>query len=509
MPFAVQVRNDATDAAAAGLELGVANDLTVELRNRTGAAIELGDGAEGAVLYLALATCVPAAAIADAKVHADGFAVECVEGVWALRPETDRTVAPGAVLSVAINELKLADMPRVTVPLYVSWRGARSVAADGGQSELPFDGRTAMLQIHRTARPAIPVARPPLAVGWLSEGVGAMASEAARGIVATSAPGMTPVVNRLSFRLENIGGAPLVTTPGGNRPAFAIYCTTVDDAGAPARYDALATVAQWKDVRLSVEDDDASNWQVDWDEQLLQWVLIPQNAAVLYGRESVIVTIDNLITTLPQYPTALYVDYRDLPGYPEGVLELAMEKRAAWPVIGKFESIQGARPLSLGDMIFLRWECWGLPEGYETAINLYKHQDGISTLIADDLPAVYQWHDETFSTPVDEFTYFSLALSVPNAPPEARTRVRIGRVTASLEAVPSQVAAGSPVELRYSYSFASDARIRSPEGEEYSLGGAGECHDVQVVTPQRSTTYTLSADGFPDEASASVDITVV
>lgn len=96
---------------------------------------------------------------------------------------------------------------------------------------------------------------------------------------------------------------------------------------------ALATEDQVNDIAISIAGDqwkqngDIEKIEIDGVVQALQWTFIPENAdVVLAARKTMLINLDNIVTSHPTGETNLYLSYQYVPGYKDGQFVCQIEK---------------------------------------------------------------------------------------------------------------------------------------------------------------------------------------
>ena len=103
--------------------------------------------------------------------------------------------------------------------------------------------------------------------------------------------------------------------------------TVTDVPWALAAEDEVNNIAisiagdQW-----SQNGDDLNKIEVDGVVQALQWTFIPDADVVLAARETMLINLDNIITSHPTGETNLYLGYQYVPGYKDGQFVCQIEK---------------------------------------------------------------------------------------------------------------------------------------------------------------------------------------
>lgn len=518
LTLALQVRNmDAGETAS--IILDQKNRLRIDLKNRGTApmvlhpdsALVLGFGRDMAPDRVAAARVAIVSAGSSPQVP-QMSRVAWKEGAWSLSPLLKVAIAPGETISIEVSELAIPSAfdQSVTV-LTCSWSNARTIT-DGREEVAGDDGRAIPLSVRPgVGKPESSAPPPPLKVGWLAEAGGPSAVFSASGIIAITPGGhrlpdgnvekAREIRNRFAFRLQNTSFAPLVRFPApGPAPEFFISWFDAEESD-PRRYNALCTPEQSTKIRCSLLGDDQADWAIDFDQSNRQWRLTPKSPQVLFARESIVVVVEDLASTLPPYPTALYITYRNLPGYPDGVLQLDMEKVTAWPTIARFEQVGGNDAIYPGEEIALSWDCWGEPQGYEDSVSLFEEAAGVTPrLLAGPVAAA----DGLYRLkPAQATTYYRLSMAVPKAPADAHLRVRIGAASVSLEVHPPKVRPGGSATLRYVYRYAGSATL-SPLSID--LPPAREGRGEISVTPSSATEYSLTVEGMDGPLTATARV---
>lgn len=313
-----------------------------------------------------------------------------------------------------------------------------------------------------------------------------------------------PIINRLAFSLKNLG-PPLDASAAGAAPHFLISFVTVGDAYAPWRYDALCTDEQAAAAVFKVSGDGVVEWTLEADTSTAQWRLKPTGR--FENLESVIVTIDNLVSSLPPFATTMIVAYRDIPGQEDGFIPVNINKSPPWPVVGSFQATPVDAPIQAapapvviyqGEPVTLSWHCWGVPDAFPQPVTITGvDAQGQSILWKANLPSL----GELTFTPTQTYSQYTLKLVVPDSPAQAALDVTMGPVSAELSPSDCTIAPGASATLSYTTTNAASAAI-TPGGPSMTPPGDAILSGTFVVTPPMTTTYTLTAQGLNGPATA-------
>jgi hypothetical protein len=361
------------------------------------------------------------------------------------------------------------------------------------------DGVTVTLPL--IARPGAGLKTLTLNSGWADEVEGPLATYAARGTVLVTGADLPRIHNRLALRLQNPSRDKIVVGRDA-RPVFYINLPTSPSShSGAARFNALCTEEEARDVQARVETDGTS-WTVSKDADrpgrfILEPDLLPAGVLLDIG-QSVIVYLDNLVTTLQPFTSSVHIVARGLDGYEDGYFVTPVQKRKPLPTIARFDANyadQFTGPAYQGQPVTLSWETWGTEVDRPVSIL----SDGVG-LVQANLPA----SGELVVHPTAVTTYYRLILNCPNAPADAHVTLFVGTVTAEISASKAVVAPGEPVTISYKLANASKFSIAPGVIEERP----GAQSIVQSLDHAQTSlvTYVLTAHGLGGPVTASVTV---
>lgn len=481
--FNVQILNTAGQGAF--LFLGEANCLQITLTNVSAGPVSL---AAPFSVSLDFDLLPGATSIAGATVAApSGASVAPEDSGWTVQWPAGGALAPREALTFTISGLAVDPHLAVgAINLLAFWLD------DGATITLPL-----------IAHPAQGLKTLALNHGWADEIEGPLAAYAARGTVLVTAPDLPRIHNRLALRLQNPSRDKIVVGKDA-RPVFYINLPTSPTAhSGAARFNALCTEEEARDVTASVETDGVP-WTISKDSDrpgrlILEPDLLP--AGVLFDiGQSVIVYIDNLVSTLQPFTSSVHIVSRSLDGYEDGYFVTPVQKRKPLPTIARFEARyvdQFTGPAYQNQPVTLSWETWGANVDQPVSIL----SDGFG-LIEANLPA----SGELVVHPTAVTTYYRLILNCENAPADAHLTIFVGEATAEISAAKAVVSPGEPVKITYKVTNATKFSI-APGVLAERAGGQTVIESFDR-TQTSLVTYLLTVDGLggPKTASVTVDL---
>lgn len=359
-----------------------------------------------------------------------------------------------------------------TVSLTFSWKGLKG--ADD-------DGRIVRLDIVPPPDPALQELA--LKVEWWdlsSSGTGSDIQP-----VNLSTREFPPISNTIAFVIMNPSESlPVVGTPGGH-PEFWFTFNTVESEGDSGAVDALCTLEKATLIRAKAMVGDSDWSAAQKPDHNLNWQLFPPTNVLGRG-ESIIIEIANIISYLPAYATALYLNWSDVPGYNDGGQTLIIKKQPAPPTIASF-TYAGPDPagITIGQQVTLSWKTYG--ERTAGPVTIFD-QDNPDNQIVSSGNAI----GSVTVSPLIPVTYVLEIEDVPTWPlPIDVERVAVSNL--SVTPAKSLYNIGDSVTLNATISFASSYEV--DPGVLASTDLFGSTTIAVPVTVTRGT-YTLTAIGY-------------
>jgi hypothetical protein len=203
--------------------------------------------------------------------------------------------------------------------------------------------------------------------------------------------------NIVSFSISNPAATPLlaadVAWTTGAAPEFRLWFAYAPDEQHP-NWGALTTLERAATMSVSAAD---ASWTVDASNANAgYWLLEPVNQAILgAGADaSEVFTIGNLVTMLQPGTTLLYLQYRNIPGYDDGLITLPLEKREPAPGILGFWVDQ---PLAeTGNAVTFTWAAFAVD------YVVLEWRDPTGTSVRKELRGVTSWPPK--DSPADAIT---------------------------------------------------------------------------------------------------------
>jgi Phage Tail Collar Domain/Tectonin domain len=346
-PIAFDVRNADNKASAYITTDPGKNVLTLTVSNRTGSDLKLTPGAPVAEpppsggptsLYVSFGDLVPADAIAQIKITADGwqakyFAVPAP--AIALSPTQATTLPSTRSVSFTITNFPVAGPPRPS-SLTVDYYGMGDVAPSSGEA-------------------TVLVENPPSVGKALSLNRAFINAP----VVFITTDEQSPIKNTLVFYLSNPSPTdPLVaadTEWGPDPPEFLLSFVPGKSPG----YGALSTIGRMKEIEVGLAQVYQDQWSAKPDDSgaIPLWRLMPSTHEVLGTGQAATVEfrISGLVTELAPGLTQMYLQYSGIPGYDDGYLTFQIEKQMPKPGILQFLSLTPGT-IKRGDPVTLAWQ---------------------------------------------------------------------------------------------------------------------------------------------------------
>lgn len=371
-----------------------------------------------------------------------------------------------------------------TTPLTFSWFGLQGT---------DDDGRTVRLDVVPSPNPALQELA--LVVEWWdlnSSGTGAEVQP-----INLSTGEFAPISNTVAFVIMNPSESlPVVGTPGA-QPNFWFTFNTVESEGDPGAVDALCTLQQADQITAKAMVGESAWSAAQNPDANLNWQLLPPTN-VLGPGESIIIEIANIISYLPAYATALYVNWSDVPGYNDGGQTLIIQKRAAPPTVASF-TYAGPDPagITMGQQVTLSWDTFGSRQ--PGPVNIYL-RDTPSTHIVTSGDAV----GNVIVIAQAPITYMIALSGIPAIP----LFVPVQAVTLSALTVSPQQSSynfGDSVALNADIQFAQSYSIAPAVLGPVSVMGSTVVSQP-VTLASGVDSFTLTATGYQGPVSARCDI---
>ena len=319
---------------------------------------------------------------------------------------------------------------------------------------------------------------------------------------AASGPG-----NELLLYITNPGSTALV--PGGypawgpSPPQFQIDLVCGSGQGA------LTDCADAGNISVDLNDDYGNRWKAVDQHKLGDtpyWQVQPDPAgpATVLGtgeNATVVISLTNIVTTLPQGLTYLYLSYKDIPGYNDGFFAVEIVK------VDPISVSLAAQPPEVSGA------------NGPTQVTLQLEADNASYVTIPGTsygkPTTGATFTDSLAVEIDGDTTFTLVAANYGTGQLASTSVDVGFVPAPLSvpafaAGPQPVAPGQPVELTFTVVNATYVTI---VGTAYQAHLAGGLFNDGVDLPEglrTSTSFTLLAfnTNTGQIASASTEVQV-
>lgn len=298
---------------------------------------------------------------------------------------------------------------------------------------------------------------------------------------ATAGPG-----NELLLYLTNPGQTALV--PGGHAawgaspPQFQIDLVYGDSQGA------LTDTTNAAQIHVNLSDDYGNEWN-PVEQHVLgsspYWQVQPNPAgpATVLGtgaNATVVIALSNIVTTLPQGLTYLYLSYKDIPGYNDGFFAVEIVK--VDPItVSLTVSGQGLTPGQATLQLEANNASYVMIPGtsYGKATTGASFQDQLAVQV--EAPTTFTLVAANYGTG----QLVSTSANVPFAPPSVSVQ--------SFVPSPSPVKPGASSSLAFTVQNATYVTITGTNYGRANPGGATWSDSVEVTDVRTTTSYTLLA----------------
>jgi hypothetical protein len=296
----------------------------------------------------------------------------------------------------------------------------------------------------------------------------------------------------LSFSISNPADTPLASvapTPGKAPELELWFAYAPSDQVIPgdlnAHWGALTTLEHAANANVSAAD---ANWTIDAGNAANgHWLLKPNLEAILgVGEDATeVFTIQNLVTYLPAGVTLLYLQYRNIPGYDDGLITLPVEKREPTPGILSFSVDKPV--IDVGESVTLNWA------SFAAESLVLEWRDAAGGLATHDVTGVTSW-PQAGADPIQPKTDTTYTLCAYD-----RAGNRVGddwQQTVTLVDAPcvtsfaadlgptGQVVAGGSVDLSWATEYADAVAI--------TVGGAEGTESGAPLAVEVSGTLTVT-----------------
>jgi hypothetical protein len=303
--------------------------------------------------------------------------------------------------------------------------------------------------------------------------------------------GTTPIENTLSLAVSNPSPTDPVVAPdvawGPHVPVFNLSFVY----GKAPGYGALSTPVQAADIVVGLDIVSGDGWRIDGNMLGASpyWTLRPQAHEILGigSAASVVFAISNIVTSLAQGVTLLYLQYANIPGYNDGFTALQITKQMPAPHITAFGTAQPS--VDWGDTLVLAWTTVGGAFCIIKELNKSVPLNGSLSIPVESANQAYTLvcGSGTPNQPRQEDT---LVVAVPVNPPEIVT----------FAVSEHNVVEGESVTVTWSTRSAAQCSLLF-NGSQVSSAHAGTY--TAVITADSTFTLSLTGNG---SASRTIDV---
>lgn len=456
------------------------NDITLTISSRLEQALTLAPGqpaAYGALptgqsaIYLLFNGLIPNSAVDAASMTARGWSASKVFadrntgfGYLVIAPDAEVTLAVGGRLEFTIGGLMPKSGTSGNLDLIVMAAGLTDP-----QSDLS-------IFVNVAAPPKPDHREPDLLVGFAGR------DEVFTG--AASGPG-----NELLLYITNPGKDPLV--PNGRPSSEAGPPRFQIDLVSGTGQGALTNAASAAQIAVDLSNDYGNGWGPVEAHTLGSrpyWTVEPSGSVLGTGEHaSVEIALTNIVTTLPQGPTYLYLSYKDIPGYNDGFLAVEIVKVDPIAIVSLSatpDAIAGASgPVAVclsfavdnASYVMITNTSYGRP----TTGPSFSPPDGVTVEVTQST---------TFTLVAANFETGQLASRSVNVDFEPAP-VGVSAFAASRDSV----SPGDSVRLEFTVESCSYVTITNTTYEQRQPRSVGVYSGAIDVTPRTTTLYTLLA----------------